>query len=140
MRSSGLLVVPLLLAVSSARAADLVVKVGGIRSSSGEIGCALYASPDGFPMEQKGASVQWQPAREDGVVCRFPGLQRGTYAMAVVHDLNGNHRTDTNLLGMPTEDWGVSNNVRHSLRAPSFDEAQVGIGQRDVEIEIRVGR
>jgi uncharacterized protein (DUF2141 family) len=42
------------------------------------------------------------------------------------------------LLGL--DDWGVSNNVRHSLRPPTFDEAQVGGGTRDLEIEIKVVR
>jgi uncharacterized protein (DUF2141 family) len=127
MSSSRFLLATLLvlLGPGAAHAADLVVKVTGIRSDTGEVGCALYARPDGFPLES-GTTGQWHPARKDGVECRFPGLKRGVYAVAVVHDTNGNHRTD--LLGIPTEDWGVSNNVHPSLRAPTFDEAQVGSG------------
>jgi uncharacterized protein (DUF2141 family) len=34
--------------------------------------------------------------------------------------------------------WGVSNNLHPSLRAPKFDEAQVGIGQKDMEIQVRI--
>ena len=128
-----------LLQSTSALAADLVVKVSGIRSDSGEIGCALYSTADGFPMEASRAVVEWQPAKQGGVECRFTGLRRGIYAVAVSHDLNGNHRTDTNVFGFPTEDWGVSNNVRPSLRPPRFDEAQVGIGERNVEIQVKVG-
>lgn len=128
-------------AASSAWAADLVVKVTGIRSEVGEIGCALYSGPDGFPMEPtKAVMVQRHAARPGEVECRFTGLKRGVYAVAVSHDLNGNQRTDTNFLGMPTEDWGVSNNVRPSLRPPKFDEAQVGIGAADLEIQIKVAQ
>lgn len=47
----------------------------------------------------------------------------GTYAIALTHDLNGNRRTDTDFLGRPTEDWGVSRGARPLLRAPRFDEA-----------------
>ncbi len=129
----------LLLPAMSARAAELVVKITGVRSDAGEIGCALYASPDGFPMDlPRALAGQWQPARSGGVECRFPGLKRGIYAVAVSHDLNGNHRTDTNFLGIPTEDWGVSNNVRPGMRAPKFDEAQVGVGERDLEIQVKL--
>ena len=42
------------------------------------------------------------------------------------------------LLGL--EDWGVSNNVRHSLRRPTFDGAQVGVGSRDLKFEVKVAR
>ncbi|HUM12246.1 MAG TPA: DUF2141 domain-containing protein [Myxococcaceae bacterium] len=127
--------------LASARAAELVVKVTGVASDAGEIGCALYAGPEGFPLDRaRAVAGQWQPAKQGVVECRFPGLKRGVYAVAVSHDLNGNRRTDTNFLGMPTEDWGVSNNVRPSLRPPTFDEAQVGVGERDVEIQIKVAR
>ncbi len=127
--------------VASARAAELVVKVTGVTSDAGEIGCALYAGPEGFPLDLAMAVAgQWHPARQGGVQCRFPGLKRGIYAVAVSHDLNGNRRTDMNFLGIPTEDWGVSNNVRPSLRPPKFDEAQVGVGERDVKIQIKVAR
>ncbi len=134
------LALALVAGAGSARAADLVVKVVGIRSGTGEIGCALFRAPDGFPMDPAQAVVQWQPARPGELECRFNGLKRGVYAVAVSHDLNGNHRTDTNFLGIPTEDWGVSNNVRPSLRPPKFDEAQVGVGERDLEIQIRVAQ
>jgi uncharacterized protein (DUF2141 family) len=38
----------------------------------------------------------------------------------VAHDLNGNHKTGTNWVGLPLEPWGVTNNVRPILRAPKF--------------------
>jgi uncharacterized protein (DUF2141 family) len=48
---------------------------------------------------------------------------------------------DANFLGIPTEAWGVSNNVRPALRAPRFEEAsfKVASGQ-SVTLEIRVDR
>ena len=54
-------------------------------------------------------------------ICIFDNVPPGTYAIAVVHDTNGNGRADTNFLGMPTEGVGVSNNVMPRLSVPSFD-------------------
>ncbi len=126
---------------TQADASELVVNVTGIKSSVGEVGCALHASAAQFPTGNSGTMVRWQKANSEGVVCRFSGLRAGAYAVAVSHDLNGNRKTDTNLLGMPTEDWGVTNNVRPSLRAPTFEEAKVSIPETGAKtVTVRLGR
>lgn len=111
----------------AATAAELTVTVSGIDANAGEIGCALYKGPDGFPMDDSVATTLWQNATDAGVECRFDGLESGDYAVAVSHDFNGNRQTDTNFFGIPTEPWGVSNNVRPTLRAPRFEEAAVPV-------------
>jgi uncharacterized protein (DUF2141 family) len=89
-------------------------------------------------MDNSGAQAQWHPA-EGSVTCRFTGLADGTYAIAASHDLNGNKAVDTNFMGIPTEAWGVSNNVRPTLRAPRFEEAAFRVGEgKDVALDIKV--
>ena len=128
-------------AIGSAHAQELIVKVTMAKSTKGEVGCALFSSATGFPNENVAMPAQWQPSSTDGVVCRFTDIKPGPYAVAVSHDLNGNRRTDTNFLGIPTEDWGVSNNVRPTLRAPTFDEARFEVGATGVTtLEIKLGR
>lgn len=106
----------------------------------GQVGCALYASADGFPMDATKARVQtWQPAARN-LTCEFSDLPAGDYAVALSHDLNDNQVVDTNWLGMPKEAWGVSRNARPSLRAPRFDEASVAVpaeGQVVIIVEVR---
>jgi uncharacterized protein (DUF2141 family) len=106
---------------------------------SGEIGCALFASADGFPNEpEKGRGVR-VPASGTAATCVFDDVVPGTYAVAVFLDTNGNRRSDRNFVGMPTEPWGVSNNVRPRMRAPRFDEATVTIGAgASTTLEIRL--
>jgi len=126
---------------STARAGEVVVQVGAIRSDTGEIGCARFSSAKGFPLDTGAAKLEWHRAQRSGVECRFTGLQTGTYAVAVSRDLNGNHRTDTKLFGIPTEDWGVSNKVRHRMRAPSFQEAAFPVPEgKTIRIQVEVGR
>jgi len=127
------------LASPGAQAADLIVAVRGVADARGEIGCALYGSESGFPANPAQATAQWHKAQSPGVDCRFEGVAPGVYAVAVSHDLNGNRKTDTNFLGMPTEAWGVSNNARPGLRAPSFAEAAFRLDDGAAQtIEIRV--
>ncbi len=106
-------------------------------AAGGDVGCALFAGPKGFPLDASSATAIWQPA-QSAMTCRFEGLAPGVYAVAVSHDLNSNRKTDRNFVGMPKEAWGVSNNVRPSMRAPRFEEAAVRIAGGPVEIGIEV--
>jgi uncharacterized protein (DUF2141 family) len=118
------------------------VRTTGLSPPLGQVGCSLFAGPAGFPMDNGGARVMWVTADSKGVVCRYTDLPEGSYAVSVGHDLNGNRRVDTNLIGLPIEQWGVSNNARPTLRAPRFDEAAFKIGPdaREVVIGIEVAR
>ena len=136
------LAVALVASVGQAQSAELVVSVSGLTESAGQVGCALFAAPTGFPTDNRAAQQIWLPADTRGITCSFPGLTAGTYAVSIGHDLNGNGKVDTNLLGMPTEAWGVSNNVRPTLRAPRFDEAAFTIADpaRDTTLTIKVAK
>lgn len=107
----------------TALAADLSVRVSNIQSDKGRIGCSLHSTGDSFPMEQAALQI-WQPAIKGSVECIFMDIAPGNYAIAVSHDVNENGITDTNFLGIPKESWGVSNNVRPVMRAPTFEEAK----------------
>ncbi len=112
------------LSTAAAQSSELVVRVTGVASQQGQVGCALHTDGAEFPTSNAYSSNVWLPADASGVTCRFGDLKPGTYAVAVSHDLNGNRKTDTNFLGIPTEAWGVSNNQRPTMRAPTFDEAK----------------
>jgi uncharacterized protein (DUF2141 family) len=122
-----------------AAGAEILVKVTGARNSAGMIGCALFAGDRGFPMNNSGARQQWVAVEAGSATCRFPDVAEGTYAVSVAHDLNGNKRVDTNLFGIPTEGWAVSDNVAPRLRAPRFDEASFRVdGMADVRLELKL--
>ncbi len=128
-------------APAESSATELVVRVSGVQSNTGEVGCALHAGSGEFPMGNSRVVQVWHPADTRGVVCRFANVRPGAYAVSVSHDLNGNRRTDTNFLGIPTESWGVSRNVRPSMRAPTFEEARIEVTAGGVTtIEVRVAR
>ena len=122
-------------------AAEILVNVSGVESGAGEIGCALFKSADGFPMEPSKSRQQWLPASAKGVSCRFDDVADGSYAVSVSLDMNANKKVDTNFLGIPKEPWGVSNNVRPSLRAPTFDEAVFKVVDgKTVTIDVKVAK
>lgn len=132
------------IAPAAAHAAALTVAIDGlVPVSSGEqVGCALFASADGFPSDRgKALAVQQASVSSGEAVCRFEGLADGAYAVAILQDLDGDWRADRDFLGRPTEPWGVSNNVRAIFRAPSFADAAVTLaGAAEVRIQIRLVR
>jgi len=56
-------------------------------------------------------------------IVHYQDIPPGTYALAVVHDENMNGKLDTNWLGIPTEGYGFSNDVKALLGPPSFSAA-----------------
>ncbi|MDJ0711717.1 MAG: DUF2141 domain-containing protein [Woeseiaceae bacterium] len=109
--------------LNAAETSEIAVYVSNIESNKGNVDCALFASEAGFPMDASYGTQIRQSARTGTVECRFENLPAGTYAVAVSHDENENGKTDTNFLGIPKEAWGVSNNARPKMRAPTFEEA-----------------
>lgn len=125
----------LLLATTLAAGSDsaIAVQISGMRSQKGVVRCALFAGPAGFPMRSAAAqTIVTKRITGERVQCVFPGLADGTYAVSVNHDENENGKVDTNLLGIPTEGWAVSNNAAPALRPPRFAEAAIVLktGQR----------
>ena len=119
-------------------AAQVVVRVMGVPEPLGQIGCSLFSGPQGFPMDNSTARFVWLPAEAQGVTCRFGNVPAGRYVVSVGHDLNRNGRVDTHLFGLPTEQWGVSNNARPALRAPRFDEAVFAVQESVAEVVIDI--
>jgi uncharacterized protein (DUF2141 family) len=126
-----------------AGAAELVVDVVGVADAQGSVGCALFSrdAAEQFPLGQEAATRLRSPARPGTVACVFRSLPAGTYAVSAAHDVNDNGQTDRNFVGLPTEPWAVSNNVRPTLRAPRFAEAAFTLEASDTRrIELRLQR
>jgi uncharacterized protein (DUF2141 family) len=59
----------------------------------------------------------------------FKDLLQGDYAFAIYHDENKNSKLDKNMLGVPTEYYGFSNNARRTFSAPSFQESSFDLNK-----------
>ncbi len=59
-------------------------------------------------------------------------LPQGTFAIKIYHDENSNNECDLNLIGIPTEKFGFSNNPSIGLSGePSYDECKFTISLKD---------
>jgi uncharacterized protein (DUF2141 family) len=114
------------------------VTILNIRNSTGTIDCALFETPAGFPIEvlRSAMNVMVIKVRNTQARCDFADIPPGTYALAVIHDENMNGKLDTNLLGIPREGYGFSNNARVLLGPPSFSDASFAYDGRNLEMTI----
>ncbi|MGH8421763.1 MAG: DUF2141 domain-containing protein [Pseudomonas fluorescens] len=125
------------LASTSAFADDLTVALHGIRVQTGKVRIALVDSQvawDGKAQPVKGEAVA--PTGET-MTFSFKNLKPGTYAVMVTHDENGNGKLDTNLIGMPIEGFGFSNNPQ-VMRKPTWEEARFDLGETAAAIDINL--
>ena len=117
-----------LLAPATVSAADLVVRIQNVRSAEGDIRLAVHRRTDGvdFPDDAGIVKVATRPAAaaDDLVIA---GLAPGAYAIAAFHDEDRDGELDTNLLGMPMEGYGFSNEARGMFGPPGFDAAAFAI-------------
>ena len=118
----------------------LTVRVDRSPGAKGRMGIALWKGPRGFPEGiEHAVATTYVPVENGFATARFDRLAPGSYAVTVYHDQNDNRRFDKNWVGVPREPWGVSNNVRPRLRAPTFEEARLELepGEQVVRISVR---
>lgn len=124
-----------------ASAADLRVTVRQVLAGKGEVLVILFNRPDGFP-DKPAATQPIQRVKPEGetVNVTFMGIAEGRWAVMVLQDLNGNDRADYNMVGMPKEPYGASNNRLPKLSAPTFEDALVNVGPQGASIVIELRR
>jgi len=124
----------------NALATEIIVNVES-EIGTGNIGCALFSSPDGFPMNTEKALQQFKPNTSNKAQFTFSNVKAGTYSISVFNDQNDNKVIDTNLFGIPKEEWGVSNNIKPKLKAPKFEEASFVVEeQKNLDLNIRISK
>jgi uncharacterized protein (DUF2141 family) len=101
--------------------------LAGLPSNKGRVGCIIFNSPDGWPRDRTKATQQVRAPIQDGSgTCEFKGLPPGTYAIASFQDEYETGQMKKNLLGMPQEPFGFSNDVKPSaVTPPAFSAAAI---------------
>lgn len=129
----------MLLALSGAtdRPASLDIRFEALRSTRGVIRICLTTNPAGFPDCSKDGGAITRSVPADGAVVHIGDLARGTYALAVIHDENGNARLDT-FAGIPKEGIGFSRNPRLMFGPPRFAAAGFPVDGAPVSQVIRM--
>jgi len=103
----------------------LTVEDENVRNAQGVVGVLVFKTAQGWPEKFSAALRAKAIAAHTGVVeITIPDLPAGDYAVVALHDENTNKQLDHNWLGVPVEQWGMSNNPPYRSTAPSFEAAR----------------
>jgi uncharacterized protein (DUF2141 family) len=115
----------LLGASQAAHAGDLSVTVHNLQSEQGQIRISLYNRADNWlGRHYKRVSG---PAGAGSVTLTFTDVPSGEYALALYHDVNGDGKLATNLIGIPSEPVGFSNDARGTFGPPAYDDVKLQV-------------
>jgi uncharacterized protein (DUF2141 family) len=108
---------------AASAAAPVQVTFTGITAPTGALYIGLYADEasfgggaplQGFKLDVTGAQVTQS----------ISGLQPGSYAVKVYHDIDGDGRMNTNAFGIPLEPYAASNNAPSRMGPPAWSDAK----------------
>ncbi len=121
------------------KGATITAQLSHFKNNSGQVLIALFRSGNGFPEKfNKAAKRGKTKIKGRKATYKFNNITPGAWAIAVVHDENGNGKMDTNFLGIPKEGYGASRNPRPTVGAPSFKSAKFTVKAGDRAIKIRM--
>ncbi len=129
------LLFPLSLAASPT--GDIQVNIDNIEKRAGNFLVNLYDDEKGFPGKPEHAIrklvIKFDAEKPQAV---FESVPHGIYAVAVCHDVNTNNECDTNFMGIPQEQVGVSNNAKGFMGPPKYKDAKFALNTDKRELHI----
>lgn len=123
-------------ATAFTQAAEIQLTVSNIQVAKGSIQIAIFNSEETYKEGQPAVTKSIKVTAEK-LDISFPNLIDGEYAIKLLHDENDNGRLDTNLVGMPTEGYGFSNNGGRFGPASYADAHFAVVGDTPITINIR---
>lgn len=112
----------------------VTVTIDNVKNNEGKVAFSLHTK-DTF-MKGNGIMNTESEIKDGKVTITFENVSPGEYAIMALHDENNNQKMDYRENGMPSEDYGMSNNVM-SFGPPVYDDAKFKVENKDIELNIR---
>lgn len=119
-----------------AHAGELTLTISEIRSTTGQLLVSVVNSEAGWDGQAPPVAARKIAVTGKEVVLKFD-LPAGSYAVQVLHDENDNGNLDMNIMGIPTEGYGFSNNPPVMRRA-FFSESRFDIGETPSTVTVQL--
>lgn len=121
---------------AEAETGQLSITISGIKAPEGIVAIELLRGQAQFDGEGSTASMLI-PAQVPALSVTLGPLPAGDYAIRVMQDLDADGKLKTNMIGMPKEPWGMSNNATGKFGPPTWKDARFTLGpdsQQNIEL------
>jgi uncharacterized protein (DUF2141 family) len=105
----------------------LRVELDGFRNDRGRAALGVFDTKAAFLKVASRVDGRLIPIVGGRATVEFRDLKPGTYAVAVLHDENANNKLDFNMVGMPSEGYGFTNDAHSMFGPPSFEDAAMPV-------------
>ncbi|MCB0495917.1 MAG: DUF2141 domain-containing protein [Cyclobacteriaceae bacterium] len=133
-KSTIIVAIAILLSVQGFAQVKLTVNVKNIQSSEGKILVGLFNSEETFL--EKAYQKTSANAKEGHMQFEFDNVPEGTYTISVIHDKNNNGSLDKNMIGIPTEPYGISMDGKSMFGPPSYEDAVFKVTDKNLTLHI----
>jgi len=118
----------------------IVVKIDGFKNNNGVVHICIFdtSGRKDFPCPNHVVASKKIIISDLRALAVFDSIPYGQYAISMYHDEDGDGKLKTNILGMPVEGIGFSNNVRPKLGPPSFKDAAFILNSALLEMGLSV--
>jgi len=117
----------------------ITIKIGTLRNMNGHLLISLFNKDDAYPDNADAAfrtkKIKVSKERETVVLNNIP---YGEYALVFLHDENDSQEMDTNMMGIPKEGYGASNNAVNTFSAPKYSEAKFRLNSANTTQSLKV--
>jgi uncharacterized protein (DUF2141 family) len=117
----------------------LVVNISGFPSSDGFAMVALHNSEESYKGGGTSAVAKTKTMVVDQEVqVVFTNLPYGSYGVSLYHDENANNKMDKNVMGIPKEAYGFSNNAKGFFGKPSYKDVVFQLNSAEKQLTIKL--
>jgi uncharacterized protein (DUF2141 family) len=118
---------------------DLVVNISGFHSSDGFAMVALNNSEESYKGgENEAVAKKMAKVVDQKAQVIFINLPYGSYGVSLYHDENSNGKMDKNVMGIPKEAYGFSNNAKGFFGKPSYKDVVFQLNSAEKQITIKL--
>jgi uncharacterized protein (DUF2141 family) len=110
--------------VHSEEVGTLTINITGFPNNNGLAMVSLHNSAEQFYEKEKAFRAVKIPIKDKKATCEFKDIPKGTYAVRLYQDENGNGKLDKNFVGYPKEPYGISNNAKSKMGHPKYEKAK----------------
>jgi len=121
----------------AAQADSLELKIQVIKSAKGKVRIAVYDNESAYTEDGKPVAVAELKAQTPSIYFKTE-LPPGLYAVKLMHDIDDNKKLNVNLVGIPKEPYGFSNNTTGRFGPPKWKAASFKLeGNTNLTIDLK---